>query len=119
MFEIENHSHTELCDPQIIQHQPTLMICDSVDDFCVHHNHIERDQVGDKQADFHFFVEHIERRLLTERDLPQSKLHDQRILIRLFNQAVSESVENLDCTADDLKDLVFVHKFVIIRVHSC
>jgi hypothetical protein len=50
MFEIENHSDTELRDPQIIQHQPTLVIRDSVDDFCVHHNGIERDQVRDKQA---------------------------------------------------------------------
>jgi hypothetical protein len=28
---------------------------------------------------------------------------------------VSECVENLDCTADDLKDLLFVQKFVFIR----
>src|SRR5437870_10534357 len=119
MFEIENHSHTALRDPQIIQHQPTLVIRDSVDDFRVYHNGIECDQVGDKQADLLFFVEHIERRLLPERDLPQSKLYDQRILIGLFNQAVSESVENLDCTTDDLKDLIFVQKFVVIGVHSC
>jgi|SRR5437870_85317 len=109
MFEIENHSHTALRDPQIIQHQPTLVIRDSVDDFRVHHNGIECDQVGDKQADLLFFVEHIERRLLPKRDLPQSKLY----------QAVSESVENLDCTTDDLKDLIFVQKFVVIGVHSC
>ena len=96
-----------------------FVIRDSVDDFCVHHNRIECDQVGDKQADLLFFVEHIERRLLPERDLPQCKLHDQRILTRLFNQAVSESVENFDCTADDLKDLVFVNKFIIICVQSC
>src|SRR5947207_2090788 len=108
MFEIENHSHTELCDPQIIQHQPTLMICDSVDDFCVHHNGIECDQVRDKQADLVSFVEDIERRLLPERDIPQSKLNDQCIFIRLFNQTMSECVENLDGTAHDLKDLVFV-----------
>jgi len=44
---------------------------------------------------------------------------DQRILVRPFNQAASECVESLDCTADDLKDLVLVHKFVIICVHSC
>jgi hypothetical protein len=69
MFEIENHSHTALRDPQIIQHQPALVIRDSVDDFCVHHYGIECDQVGDKQADLLFFVEHVERRLLPERDL--------------------------------------------------
>src|ERR1700741_59088 len=67
MFEIENHSHTALRDPQIIQHQPTLVIRDSVDDFCVHHNRIECDQVRNKQPDLLFFVEHIERRLLPER----------------------------------------------------
>ena len=74
MFEIENHSDTALRDPQIIQ-QPTLVIRDSVDDFCVQYNHIECDQVRHKQADLVSFVEHVERRLLPERDFPQSKLN--------------------------------------------
>jgi len=38
---------------------------------------------------------------------------------RAFNNTVTERVEYLDCTSNDLKDFVFVQELIVIRVHSC
>src|SRR6266576_2313978 len=37
----------------------------------------------------------------------------------VFNDAVAKSIENLNCTPDNLKDFILVQKLVVIRVHSC
>ena len=67
------------------------------------------------------FVEGIEQRLLTIRDVSQPKLHDQRIFVWLLDYPVAECVENLDRTPDNLKDLLFgrsFSSFVSIGVYS-
>jgi hypothetical protein len=95
------------------------VVRDSVDDLCVDDNGIKRDQIRDKQANFAPFIEHVENRLLPKWNLPCSKFHGERIFIWFFNDAVAEGIEYLDCTPDDLKDLVFLQELVVIRVHSC
>ena len=95
------------------------MVRDSVDDFCVDDNGIEYDQIRNKQANLVPFIQHVENRLLSKRNLSYSKFYDERVFIWLFNNAVSESIEHFDRTPDDLKDFVFVQKLIVIRVHSC
>ena len=63
-------------------------------------------QIGDKQPDLGLFVEDIENRLLSKWNFAQAKFHDERVFVRLFNDAVSESVENLDRAGDDLINFV-------------
>ena len=82
------------------------MVGDSVDYFCIDNHRIEYDQVGDKQTNLASLVEHIENRLLPKWNLPCSKFHDQRVFIRFFNDAVAESIQNFDCTRDDLINFV-------------
>jgi hypothetical protein len=71
MFEIEDYANTQARNAQIIQHQPTFMVGDLVDDFCVYDYRIKRDQVRNEEADLVSFVEHIKRRLLSEWNFPQ------------------------------------------------
>src|SRR6266699_6525400 len=87
VFEIQNHADTQIRDPQIIQYQSTFVVCDSVDDFCV-----------DDPESLRGCRNGISR---------NTKLHDECIFIGLFNNTVTERVEYLDCTSNDLKDFVF------------
>ena len=75
MLEIKDSSDTQLCDPQIVQDQSTLVISNSVNNFCINDNTVECDQVGDKKTDLVFFVEDIEQRLLAERNVSHTKLN--------------------------------------------
>src|SRR6266487_143818 len=118
MFEIENHTNTQLRDSQIIQHQAPLVISNPINHLCVHDNRIEDNEVRDKEANFLALVENIERGLLSERNFSQSKLHNQRIFVWLLNYSVPEAVQNLDCAANNLKDFVSGQQLLVIRVHS-
>jgi hypothetical protein len=53
------------------------------------------------------FVENVECGLLLEWNLAQPKLHDQCIFVRLLNDSVAKCIQNLDCTANNLKDFLF------------
>ena len=75
MLEIKDNSDTQLCDPQIVQHQSTLVISNSVNNFCINHDTVECDQVGDKKTDLLSFVKDIEQRLLAEWNVSHTKLN--------------------------------------------
>jgi hypothetical protein len=49
----------------------------------------------------------VEWWLLVKGNVSQPKFHGQSVLIRLFYDAVSKRIQNLNRTADDLKDLFF------------
>ena len=85
MLEIKDYSNTQSRDAEIIQHQSTFMVGDSVDHFRVHDDDIKRNEVGNEQPDFLSFIEDIERRLLQKRNFSQTKLDDQRVLVWLFD----------------------------------
>jgi vancomycin resistance protein YoaR len=106
VLKIKDNSNTQVRDPQIVQHQSTFVISDSVNHLCIHDNSIKCDQVGNEETDLVFFVEDIEQRLLAERNVLQTKLKCQRIFIRLLNQSVTKRVKNLDGTADNLKNFL-------------
>src|SRR2546422_11143031 len=57
---------TQVCDPQIIQHQSTFVVSDSVNHLCVYDNIIKSDQVRNEQSNLMALVENIERRLLAK-----------------------------------------------------
>ena len=116
---MRSHSNTQVRDSQIIQHEAPLVITNPVNHLCVYDNRIESNQVRDKEANLLTLVKNIKWRLLPERNSSQSKLHDQRIFIRLLNYSVPERVQNLDCAADNLKNFVSGQQLFIIRVHSC
>jgi hypothetical protein len=116
---IKDNSNTEIRDPQIVQHQSTFVISDSVNHFCIHDDSIKCDQVGNEETDLVSFVEDIEQRLLAERNVLQTKLKCNAFSYGLLNQSVSKRVKNLDGTADNLKNFFFGQQLSAIRVHSC
>ena len=75
MLKIKDNSNTEIRDPQIVQHQSTFVISDSVDYLGIHDNSVKCDQVGNEETDLVSFVEDIEQRLLAERNVLQTKLN--------------------------------------------
>jgi hypothetical protein len=121
VLEVENYANTQTRDPEVIQHQPAFVVADFVNYFGIYDDGAKRNQIGNKEPNLLPFVEHIERRLLLERNLPKCELDYQRVFIRLLNQPVTNRVQNLNCAADDLKNLVFKQERLtplpIIRVH--
>ena len=91
-LKIQDHSDTRICDPQIIQHQSLFVVSDPVKHLCIHDDRIKSDQIGNEQANLPALVEHIEGRLLAKRNLPQTKLNDQRIFVWLLDEPVAERV---------------------------
>ena len=51
MFEIEDYANTQARNAQIIQHQPTFVVGDLVDDLCVYDYRIKRDQVRNEETE--------------------------------------------------------------------
>jgi hypothetical protein len=87
VFKVQDHTDPQFCDPQIIQHQPPFVIRDFVDHLRIHHDKIERDQIGHEGADLVPFIEHIKDRLLLKGNVAQPKLYHECIFIRLLNPA--------------------------------
>ena len=75
MLEVEDDANTQCCDAEIVQHQSTLVISNSVNNFCINDDTVECDQVGDKKTDLVSFVEDIEQRLLAEWNVSHTKLN--------------------------------------------
>jgi hypothetical protein len=50
VFEVEYHSQAQLCDSQIIEHLPPLVVCNAVDGLGVHDHRIIGNEIGDKSA---------------------------------------------------------------------
>ena len=46
MLEIQDDTKTQSCDAQVIQHQSTFMIADSVNHLCVYDDRLKRNQVA-------------------------------------------------------------------------
>src|SRR6266498_1367721 len=107
MLEIEDYTYSQTCDAQIVQHQSTLMVGDFVDYLGIYNNCTERDQSRNEKSNLLTLVNHVERRLLQKRNFSQHELDDQRIFIRLLYQPVTERVQNLNRTTDNLKHLFF------------
>src|SRR5438046_1915806 len=96
------------------------MIRNPVDDFCIHNNLIESNQVRDKKADSLFFVENLKLALLMQSNVPEPKLHNERVLVALLVQSVAQLIKHLKCTTDDRMRLGFKDVFLLsICVHPC
>ena len=119
MLEVKDHANTQGCDAEIVQHQATFMVGDLVNYLRIHDKRIKSDQVRNEEANLVAFVKDIEGRLLLKRNSSQQELDDERVFIRFFDETVTERVENLDGTADDLKDFVLEQQLFALRVHSC
>ena len=92
------------------------MVGDGINDLGIHYHSIERNQVRVVFADFHLFVEDLIARLLEVGNAAQSELDHQRVLVRLFVQAVTQFVQHLDGTTDNHEDFVLQQQ-LFIRVH--
>ena len=106
MLEVKDHANTQGCDAEIVQHQATFMVGDLVNYLRIHDKRIKSDQVRNEEADLVSFAEHIKRRLLSERNVSQQELDDQRIFVRFLYKAVTERVKDLYGTAHNLKHLL-------------
>jgi len=89
MLEVEDNSNAQFRGPQIVQHQSTFVISNSVDHFGIHDDGIKRDQVWNKKPDLLSFVEDVEDQLLPKRNASQTKLDRQGIFVRLLKQPVT------------------------------
>ena len=89
VLEVEDYSNTQPCDAEIVQHQSTFVVGDSLNYFCIYNDRIEGDQIWNEQANLVAFVEDIERRLLTKQNFSEAKFCDQRILVWLLNQPMA------------------------------
>jgi hypothetical protein len=119
VLKIKDNSNPQVRNPQIVQHQSTFVISDSVDHLGIDDDSIKCDQVGNEETDLVSFVEDIEQRLLPERNVSQTKLNRQCIFIWLLNQPMTKRVKNLDGAANNLKNFFFGQQRSTIRVHSC
>ena len=106
MLEIEDEPNTELGYPQIVQHQSTFVVGNLVDHFRINDDGIKRNEVRNEEPYLLCLVEDVEGWLLPKRNVSQSKLDDQGVFVRLFDEAVTERVENFDRAAHDLKYLL-------------
>ena len=95
------------------------MIGDSVDHLGIHDNRIKGDQVGNEETNLVSFIKDIKHSLLLERNLSQAKLDCQRIFVWFLEEPMTKRVENLNRTADNLKNLFFGQQLSAIRVHLC
>src|SRR5207249_7239128 len=89
----------------------------AVDDFCVHDQRGEGDEIGNELSDMLTFVENFIATLLVERDIAELELNCERVLICLLIQSVADFVQDLHCAAYDLKHFLLQQQF--IRVHLC
>ena len=82
------------------------MIGNPVNYLCIHNDRIESDEIRDEQTDFLTLVENIKHRLLSEWNLLQAKLDDQRIFVWLLNYSATKGIQDLDRAANDLENFV-------------
>src|SRR5262245_51918988 len=102
VFEIQDNADAQLGDTEVIHHLAALVAGDAVNDLGVHHN-----GGWNKLAYLGLLVEDLELSLLIESDAPQLELHDQRILVNFFVQAVPDAVEHLQRAPNQLINFVF------------
>jgi len=56
VLEIEKHSNAKLCNPQVVQHLPTLHVCNPINHLHINHNTPKSDEIGNEQPNFVPFV---------------------------------------------------------------
>lgn len=118
ILEIEQDAGTTFGDTEVVEHLPSLMIGDSVDDFCVNNDSFECDEIRCERPDNFATIGNAERGLLLERNGPMPEFHNERVLVRLLMEPMPNPVEHVDGRADDLKDFVFEQQ-LLIRVRWC
>ena len=118
VFEVEQDTNATFCDSQVIEHLPSFVVGDSVNDFRVNDHCLERDEVWREGANDFSSIWNAECRLLFEWNGTMTKLNDQRVLVWLFMETMPNAVEHVDSGAEDLVNFVF-EKQLLIRVHWC
>ena len=56
VLEIEKHSYAKLCNPQVVQHLPTLHVCYRINHLRINHNTPKSDEIRNEQNNFVPFV---------------------------------------------------------------
>src|SRR6185369_731087 len=88
------------------------MVGDSINDFSIHNNLAERDQIRNEFADVLKFVKHLKASLLIESNLLASEFNAQSILINLFMQAVPNFVQHFKRASDNRMGLSLQRVFL-------
>ena len=101
MFEIQDQPDRQFGDAEVIQHLAAFHIRDALNHLGVHDHLGEGDQVRDELSNALALIENFKATLLIESDLPELELDDERVLVALFIQTVSEFVQHFERTADD------------------
>jgi hypothetical protein len=118
VLEIEKDANSEFGDAQVIEHLATLVISDLFDDFGVHDDSFERDEIGLKQADDLALVCERKGGLVLKRNSPGAELNEECIFVWLFMKAVPDLIEHFNRGANELKNFTLEQQF-FIRVYSC
>ena len=95
-FEVQENPYAEFCDPQVVYHPPTFVVGNPVDYLRINDDRSMRNKVRDELADPHAFVGDDKHLLLVEGDPAKLKFDDQRILIDLLCQTMSDRVEDFN-----------------------
>src|SRR6266404_1993421 len=95
-----------------------FVVGNAVDHFRVYDDCVEHNQVGNEQPYTFTFIPYVERWSLAERNFSKPKLYGERILLRFLDDAVSECIQYLDRTTNDLEDLILEQQLLRARVHQ-
>ena len=99
--EIEDKTNGVAGNLEVIEHLPEFVVGDALNDLRIQNNTAVRDQVRNIFTDLHCLVEDIIASLLLARNMTPAKLHNQRVFIRLFQEAMTEFVQYLKSAAND------------------
>jgi hypothetical protein len=111
VFEIQNQSNPQTCDPEIVYHLTTFMVSDAIDDFCIHDHSAKANQVGHEFADLNSTEENGEPPLLFESNLVLFESDRQRNLVDLLVQPVPHFVQHSESMSQNSLSLLSQEEF--------
>ena len=94
MLEIQNQSNAQFCDPKIVHHLASFMVCDPVDDLRICDHRTKDNQVWNKFTNFNSAEKNWKPALLVESDLVLLESDCQGNLVDLFVQPMPDFVQN-------------------------
>lgn len=118
MFEIQDDADSQARNTQVVDHLATFVVRDSVYGFGFDNHTVKGNEVGDVFANMDTPVADFEASLLGDGDSLGFEFHNQSVFVRLFQQSMSQGVQNRDGAAHDAIDFVLQQQFTVNRIHG-
>lgn len=122
MFEIQDDADSQAPDPQVVDHLASFDVRDMVhcfgfDNYFDNYT-VKGNEVGNVFANMDIPVADFEASLLGDGDSLGFEFHNQSVFVRLFQQSMSEGIQNRDGAAHDAIDFVLQQQFTVNRIHG-